>query len=160
VRSVRQFPIFAALGLAMAIPAAAHTFGFSPSSQQACLAIGHTTWRFAGTAAADVMVRIDSATQAPSLRIQLAETPEAADFVLVDDRAPPDCRATPNARTVGVVRGEGPANLVIAFTTKSAPADYRLYVRSRWIAPETAAALFAAANRPAQKLAGRSDLSH
>jgi hypothetical protein len=160
VRSVRQFPVFAALGFAMAIPAAAHTFGFSPGSQQACLAIGHMTWRFAGTAAADVMVRIDSAAPAPGLRIQLAETPEAADFVLVDDGTPPDCRATRNAKAVGVVRGEDPADLVIAFTSGSAPADYRIYVRSRWIAPETAAALFAAANKPAQKLAGRADRSN
>jgi hypothetical protein len=144
----------------MAIPAAAHTFGFSPGSQQACLAIGNTTWRFTGSGAADMTVRIDSVGEVRGLRIQLADSPEAADFVLVDDGAAPACRATPNARAVGVVRSEDPADLVIAFTADPARADYRIYVRSRWIAPETAAALFAAANRPPQKLAGRSDRSN
>ncbi len=34
------------------------------------------------------------------------------------------------------------------------PADYRIFVRSRFLAPETAAALFAAAHVPAQVLTG------
>jgi len=154
---VRHFRIFAALTLAAALPAAANTFGFSAISQQACLAIGNTVWRFAGTSDADVSVRVDSAAAAPSLRIQLSETPEQADFVVVDDGAALDCRAGRNVKAVSIAPAQSAADLVIAFTTGSDPADYRVYVRSRWIAPETAAALFAAANRPPQKLAGRSD---
>jgi len=34
------------------------------------------------------------------------------------------------------------------------PADYRIFVRSHFLAPETAAALFAAARIPARVLAG------
>jgi len=34
------------------------------------------------------------------------------------------------------------------------PADYRIFVRSHFLAPETAAALFAAAHIPARVLAG------
>jgi hypothetical protein len=151
---VRHFRVFAALVLATGLPAAAHTFGFPRSSQQACLAIGNATWRFATSTAADVRVRIDPTAAAATLRIRLAETSEDADFVLVDDGAPPDCRAAQNVKAVSIAPADGPADLVVAFTTGSASADYRLYVRSRWIAPEIAAALFAAANMPPQKVAG------
>ena len=41
------------------------------------------------------------------------------------------------------------------FASAATPADYRIYVRSRWLSPEAAAALFAAAHAPARKLAGR-----
>lgn len=157
---MRRFRIFAALALAAALPAAAHTFGFPPGSQQqACLAIGNATWRLAGTAAADVTVRIDPPAGAPSLRINLAETPEEADFVLVDDGEPPACTATANIKTMSFASGSAAPDLVVGFTSSSAPADYRIYVRSRWIAPQTAAALFAAARMPLQKTA-RSDRSN
>jgi hypothetical protein len=158
---VRHSRIFAALALAAALPAAAHTFGFSPASQQrACLSIGNATWRFTDETPADVTVRIDPAAAAPNLRIRLAETAEEADFVLVDDGAPPDCRAVRNLKSVRVARGGGAADLTIAFTAEPTAADYRIYVRSRGIAPETAAALFAAANTPPKRVAAaRSDRS-
>jgi fructose-specific component phosphotransferase system IIB-like protein len=146
--------------LAAALPAAAHTFDFSPSSaQQACLAIGNTTYRLARDRA-DVTVAIDAAVVIPALRLQFVETPEEADFVLVDDGAPPDCRNTINTKNIIIAPAESAADLTVAVTAAPAPADYRLYVRSRWIAPETAAALFAAAHRPLQKVAGRSHRSN
>lgn len=158
---MRHSRIFAALALAAALPAAAHTFGFAPAApQQACLAIGNATWQLTDTAPADVTVRIDPAAAASNLRIRLAETAEEADFVLVDDGASPDCRAARNLKSVRVARGEGAADLTIAFTAEPAPADYRIYVRSRGTAPETAAALFAAANAPPKRVAAaRSDRS-
>jgi hypothetical protein len=151
---VRRFRILAGLMLAVALPAAAHTFGFSPgSAPQACLAIGNTTYRLARTGA-DMTVRIDSTAAAPGLRVKLTETPEDADFVLVDDGAPPACGGASTIK-VGIAPDTGTSDLVIGFASGAAPADYRIYVRSRWIAPETAAVLFAAAHRPLQKLAGR-----
>jgi len=157
---VRYLRVFVALALAAVLPAAAHTFGFSPASHSACLAIGNTTWHLAATAAADVTVRIDPAAPAPGLRIRLAETPEDADFVLVDDGAPANCRYAANVKNVGIAPAAGAADLTVAFASGSAPADYRIYVRSRWIAPEMAAALFAAAHMPRRKTAARSDRSN
>lgn len=157
---MRRLRVFAAVALAVALPAAAHTFGFPPGSQRACLTIGNTTWRFTGTAAADVVVRVEPTAGASGLRIKLAATPDDADFVLVDDGAPPDCRSASSLKDVSIAPPARAADLVVAFTSGAAPADYRIYVRSRWIAPETAAALFAAAHMPPQKLAGRSDPSN
>jgi hypothetical protein len=151
---VRRFRVLASVLLAVAVPAAAHIFDFSPAStSQACLAIGNTTYRLARSGA-DVTVRIDSATAVPSLRIKLAETPEDADFVLVDDGAPLACTDTPSIKDVSITPSAAAPALVIGFASGAAPADYRIYVRSRWIAPETAAVLFAAAHRPLQKMAG------
>jgi hypothetical protein len=150
---VRRFRILAGLMLAVALPAAAHTFGFSPgSTPQACLAIGNTTYRLARSGA-DMTIRINSTAPAPGLRVKLTETPEDADFVLVDDGAPLACGGTSNIK-VGIAPDMGASDLVVGFASGAAPADYRIYIRSRWIAPETAAVLFAAAHRPLQKLAG------
>ena len=91
---------------------------------------------------------------APGLRITLAETPEEADFVLVDDGAAPNCRTATNVKDVSIAAGTA-ADLTVRLEDGAAPADYRIYVRSRWITPETAAALFAAAHLPPRKLAGR-----
>ncbi|MEJ0074029.1 MAG: hypothetical protein WDO17_01040 [Alphaproteobacteria bacterium] len=152
---MRRIRILAGLTLAAALPAAAHTFGFSPgSAPQACLAIGNTTYRLA-RGVADVTVRIDSTTAGPGLRVKLTETPEDADFVLVDDGAPPACTATSNIKNVIVAPGAAAPDLVVGFASGAAPADYRIYVRSRFIAPETAAVLFAAARMPPQTVAGR-----
>jgi len=151
---VRHIRILAGLTLAVALPAAAHTFAFSPgSAAEACLAVGNTTYRLA-RGAADVTVRIEPSAVAPNVRIQLAETPDEADFILVDDGAPPACGAAANVKNVSIAPGITAVDLVVGFASGSAPADYRIYVRSRWIALETVAALFAAAHMPPRRLAG------
>ena len=150
---MRRFRIFAAAVLAAAVPAAAHTFGFSPNpASQACLAIGNTTYRLT-RGAADVTVRLASAAESPGLRIKLADTPEEADFVFVDDGAAPGCHGTANVRHVSLAPAGAPG-LVVALASDDGPADYRIYVRSLSLAPETAAILFAAARMP-QRLADR-----
>lgn len=150
---MRPSRILAGLTLAAALPVAAHTFGMVPgTAPPACLTIGNTTYRLAG-GGADVAVRIDPLAAAPGLRVTLAETPEEADFVLVDDGAAPNCRTATNVKEVSIAAGTA-ADLTVGLTEGAAPADYRIYVRSRWITPETAAALFAAAHLPRRKLAG------
>src|SRR5437763_1087868 len=99
---VRHIRVLAGLTLAVALPAAAHTFAFSPgSAAEACLAIGNTTYRLA-RGAADVTVRIEPSAAAPNVRIQLAETPDEADFILVDDGAPPACGAAANVKNARI----------------------------------------------------------
>ena len=152
---MRHIRIVAGLTLAVAVPAAAHTFGFSPASgPQACLAIGNTTYRLA-RGAGDLTIRIGSVADAPGVHIKLAETPEEADVVMVDDGAPLSCKATSGIKDVSIASGTATADLVVGFASGDAPADYRIYVRSRFIAPETAAVLFAAAQMPPQKIARR-----
>lgn len=140
--------------LAAAVPATAQTFGFSlGSAPPVCLEIGNATWRLARSGA-DVTVRIDPAAATSDIRIKLVETADEADFVFVDDGAPPTC---PRGSAIKSVRIDPAAvpDLVVGLARDDSPADYRVYARSRWLAPEATAALFAAAHMPARILAGR-----
>jgi hypothetical protein len=155
---VGRIRIIAALLLAVAIPATAQTFDFSlGAAAPACLSNGNASYRaVSGAARADVTVRLDPAAIAPDIRIQIVDSPDAADFVLVDDGdTPPVCPPT----GVKTVKIGAAAPDVVAQITATNGADYRIYVRSRWLSPETAAALFAAARAP-RTLAGRADRSN
>jgi hypothetical protein len=153
---VARIKILAWSLLAIAIPATAQTFDFSiGASAPACLSIGNVSYRaVANSAPANYTVRLDASAASPDIRIQIADTADAADFVFVDDgNAPPACRHGGGAiKSVKIVTAA--ADLVAAVTTGFETADYRIYVRSRRLAPETAAALFAAARSP-RTLAGR-----
>ena len=91
---MHKFKILVLCLAAAAVPATAQTFGFSlgASAPVTCLSIGNAAWRVGGNIGRpDVTVRIDSAAKAPDIRIQMAETPDAADFVFVDDGDAPRC---------------------------------------------------------------------
>jgi len=151
----RRFKILVFLSLAVAVPATAQTFGFSlGAAAPACLSIGSTTYRVASDAVRpDVTVRIDPAAASPDIRIQLAETADEADFVFVDDNAPPACRPG-SIKSVRIDAAASAPDFVVGFGTGPAPV-YRIYVRSRWLAPDIVAGLFAAAHVPMRTLAGR-----
>ena len=151
----RRFKVLAVLTLAVAVPATAQTFGFSlGAAAPACVSIGNTTYRVASeTVRPDVTVRIDPAVVTPDIRIQLAESADEADFVFVDDgNAPPACRQNSTKRVRIDATASAP-DLIVGFG--AGPATYRIYVRSRWLAPEIVAGLFAAAHMPMRTLAGR-----
>lgn len=157
---LRNRKVLVLLLLAVAVPATAQTFGFSigAAAPSACLAIGNTSYRIAsGGVHADYTVRIDPAASSPDLRIQLAETADMADFVFVDDGdAPARClRGASGTKNVRADAAASAPDLVLGFATSAVPADYRIFVRSRFLAPETAALLFAAAHIPARVLSGK-----
>jgi hypothetical protein len=147
----RSVKLLACLALAAAVPATAQTFGFSlqprprPASRSA-----DTAYRVAATMlGADVTVRLDPAAAAPDIRIALAESADAADFVLVDDgNAAPACHNGARARRVRIDAAAATPRISSSGLPLLAPADYRIYVRSRCFSPEAAAALFAAAHAP------------
>ena len=140
------------VALAIAVPATAQTFGFSARETAAvCLSIGAASYRIAAPGEhADYAVRIDPAAAAPDVRMQLTGTIDEADFVFIDGSG--SAARCPGARTVKI-NAAGPADLTVGFASSSAPADYRIYVRSRSLAPEAAAALYAVAHLPARRLA-------
>ena len=150
--------ILALLLLGLAVPAAAQSFGFSIGAfaPHGCVAIGPTLYR-AEIGHADVSVRLDRDATSPDLRIEFAGTADEADFVFVDDgAAAPRCEQGRTVRRVKI--DPAAADMVVGFATAAAPADYRLYVRSQWLAPDTAAALFAASHMPRRKLAGNATI--
>ena len=136
--------------LAIAVPATAQTFGFSiREAPAACLAIGDTSYRVARPGEhADYTVRIDPT--APDVRVALTGTIDEADFVFIEGN---DSTARCQGGRSVKIDAAGAADLTVGFASPSAPADYRLYVRSRSLSPEAAAALYAAARLPARRLA-------
>jgi hypothetical protein len=154
----RAHKIAAVLLLAVAVPATAHTFGFSlgVSARAVCLSIGDTTYRVASAGArADYTVRIDPNAPAPDVRINHATAPDEADFVLVDEGpTPANCaaRGGPSMKTVRISTDADAPDLVVGLAA-AAGADYRIYVRSERITPEAAAALFAVARKSVSRVA-------
>ena len=153
--------IIVVLLLAVAVPATAQTFGFSftAPARNVCVSIEGATWWLAGaTGYSDYTVRFDPAAPAPDVRINLATTPDEADFVLVDDgETPANCAARAGARTKSVkVSADAPAPDLVVGLAAPTDANYRIYVRSERISPEAAAALFAVARKlPGHAVAGR-----
>jgi hypothetical protein len=97
-------------------------------------------------------VRIDPAATSPDIRIALADSADDADFVLVDDGdSRPACHST-GARSVRI--DDAAPDAVVGLATTAAAADYRIFVRSRFVSPEAAAAMFAAAHMPARIVTG------
>ena len=145
----QRFLVLAAI--AIAVPATAQTFGFSVRATAAvCLAIGDASYRIADPGEhADYTVRIDPAAAAPDIRVQLTETIDDADFVFIEGNGETRCRGGKSVR----IDAAAPADLTVGFASSSVPADYRIYVRSRSLPPEAAAALYAAAHGPARRLA-------
>jgi hypothetical protein len=157
---LRNRKVLVLLMLAVAVPATAQTFGFSIGevAPSACLAIGDTTYRIAsGGARPDYTVRIDPAALSPDIRIQFAETADIADFVFVDDGdAPARCpRGSSGIKSIRTDATASAADLVVGLGASTMPADYRIFVRSRFLAPETAAALFATAHIQGRVLSGK-----
>lgn len=146
--------IAALLALAAAIPAATASFFASSSpSARPCFFAGNTGYRMADRGGADLTVRIDNASAAPDLRLQLIDDAAAADFVLVDDGdAGSACAGATAIRTIRRDPQEGPADLTVALSR--APARYKIYVHSTAFSQQDAAALFAAIWRNSRKTAG------
>jgi fructose-specific component phosphotransferase system IIB-like protein len=146
----RWVKISAALALAVAVPATAQTFGFSlGAAEPACLTIGNATYRVTNSARPDVTVRIDPAAAAADIRIAIAATPDEADFVFVDDGSAPAC-SRGAFKSVRIDAAAAAPDLVIGLAAPETP-NYRIYVRSRWLDNESAAALFATAHMPARR---------
>ena len=143
---------------AFALPATAQTFDFPAlSSAPACISIANARYRLTRPDEwADYTVRLDPAAAA-RVRVQLTTSIDAADFVLIDDdHAATGCSADDIAadatKRIRLDPSATAPDLTIALVSDEAPADYRLYLRGSTLAPEAAAALFAAAQikaRPA-----------
>ena len=88
---------------AIAVPAAAHST-FAPTKETLCFASGATTYQIARNAPApDFRIKIADASARPDLRMQLVDSAEIADFVLVDDfsgKEPAPCRSSTPIQTV------------------------------------------------------------
>ncbi|WP_339029292.1 hypothetical protein WI604_00125 [Bradyrhizobium symbiodeficiens] len=83
-----------------------------------------------------------------TVRVQITDDADAADFVVVDDgleSEPGSCQANPSTRPVSIAAQPVDGGQVIYLST-GGPADYRIYVRSKSFSQREAAALIVGAH--------------
>jgi hypothetical protein len=112
------------------------------SGAHPCIAIANTSVEIAALPwNADLHVAFTDDPALATVRVQITESAEAADFALVDDTDNAEggtCEANLATRAVSLTAESG--NPVI-YLSHEGPADYRIFVRSRTFSLRDAAAL-------------------
>jgi hypothetical protein len=131
-----------ALLIVIGVPAAAKTL-IKPAEK--CFAADATVYRFAAAGDRAMTVRVGSDVPAPDVSIRVTDSPELADFILIDDQEnTAACRRGPRVPSTAIRLSEtGQPDLRVSLSEQAADGDYRIYVRSATFSTEEAAALFA-----------------
>ena len=114
-----------------------------------CIALGETSAELTSlfwTAGVHVAFTEDPARA--TVRVQITDDADAADFAVVDDglgSEPESCEANPATRLIAIAAQPVEGGPVIYLSTDG-PADYRIYVRSRTFSQREAAALIVGAH--------------
>ncbi len=118
------------------------------SPTQPCISAGLTTVQMAWLPwQADLHVAFTGKPELATVRVQLVDQPDLADFAVTDDVAgieDSSCSASGRARRVAIVGKVAGGEPTIYLSTQ-ANADYRIFVHSGSFTPEQAAALIVGA---------------
>ncbi|WFU41132.1 hypothetical protein QA640_00865 [Bradyrhizobium sp. CB82] len=113
-----------------------------------CIVVGETPVELASVPwSAGLHVAFTDDPAHATVRVQITETAEAADFVLVDDGPTAEtdaCQASAATRLVAISAHPSSADPVI-YLFSAGPADYHIYVRSKTFSARDAAALIVGA---------------
>jgi hypothetical protein len=113
-----------------------------------CIAVGETSVELTSLFwTAGVHVAFTEDPTRATVRVQVTEDSDAADFALVDDglgSEPETCQANPATRLVSIAAQPVDGGEVI-YLSSEGPADYRIYVRSKSVSLREAAALIVGA---------------
>jgi len=109
-----------------------------------CIAVGETSVEIADLPwRADLHVAFTDDPLLATVRVQLTDSPEAADFVVVDDVDSAEqgaCGINAATRTVAI-SNEAEGSAPVIYLSTEGPADYRIFVRSKTFSARAAAAL-------------------
>ena len=124
-----------------------------------CIAVGDQTVQITSAPwHADLHVSFTDDPALATVRVQLTDNAEAADFTVVDDVDSAEdnaCDATPATQFVAISADRSAAAPVI-YLTQDGPADYRIFVRSKTFTARDAAALIVGAHGGHPRLAAAS----
>jgi hypothetical protein len=142
-----RFKILASVVPFLVVAVFAHG-GLSPGPRP-CIAVGETTVQI-GSAPwhADLHVSFTDDPAAATVRVQLSDSAEAADFAVVDDVEGSEvsaCEANPATQFVAISETSSGSAPVI-YLSPDGPADYRIFVRSKTFSARDAAALIVGAS--------------
>jgi hypothetical protein len=109
-----------------------------------CISFGETSVQIASVPwRAELHVSFTDDPALATVRVQISDSADAADFAVVDDVDTPEatsCEA--NAATRQVAISAGPAvDAPVIYLTQDGPADYRIFVSSKTFTARDAAAL-------------------
>jgi len=138
--------------LASAVPLiAAAVFargGLLPGSKP-CIAVDGVSVQMATAPwQAALQVSFTNDPNAATVRVQISDSAEAADFAVVDDEESADtgaCEASAATRFIGVSATPS-VSIPVIYLTHEGPADYRIFVRSKTFSVRDAAALIVGAS--------------
>ncbi len=133
--------------LASVVPLAAAAFFARDrllSTSHPCIAVANTSVEIAELPwHADLHVAFTEDPAAATVRVQITEDAQTADFAIADDNEAAElsaCEANPATRGVSVLDAAAKGTPVI-YLTHDGPADYRIFVRSKSFSQRDAAAL-------------------
>jgi hypothetical protein len=113
-----------------------------------CITIGEASVQIADLPwQAQLHVSFTSDPAAATVRVQISDSADAADFAMVDDVDSPEagaCEANAATRFVAISASRSVSAPVI-YLSHSGPADYRIFVRSKTFTARDAAALIVGA---------------
>lgn len=138
--------------MASAVPllvAGVFAHGELASSSQPCIAIGGTSVRIASEPwQTQLRVAFTNDPGVATVRVQITDSAEAADFVVVDGAGSADgnaCEGNAATRFVGIATNPLPT-MPIIYLSQDGNADYRIFVRSKTFTARDAAALLVGAS--------------
>ena len=145
--------------LASAVPVLVAAFfargGLLPGPHS-CIAIANTSVEIADLPwHADLHVAFTDDPAAATVRVQISESAETADFALVDGADGAEggaCETNPATQAVSIA-GTGADGTPIIYLSQEGPADYRIFVRSKTFSLREAAALVVGAGGAKHPLA-------
>ena len=129
--------------------AAAFAKGALLPGPRACIEIGGAAVQIAPISSlADHHVSFTDDPRLATVRVQITDNAEAADFTVVDDIDDAEagaCEGNTVPQLVAIASSPSATEPVI-YLTESGPADYRIFVRSKSFSPREAAALIVGAH--------------
>lgn len=131
------------------------------SAPRPCIAVGAGTVELGSDPwHADLHVDFTDDPKLATVRVALADSPETADFVVVDDNADAGtaddnaCGVTAATHQFVAIASDPARHAPLIYLAESGPADYRIFVRSSRLSVREAAALIVGAHAGNTRLAG------
>ena len=114
-----------------------------------CIAVGEISLQIASVPwRADLHVSFTDDPAFATVRVQISDSAEAADFAVVDDVDTAEdgaCEANAATKLVAISASRA-ANAPVIYLSHDGPADYRIFVRSKTFSAREAAALIVGAS--------------
>src|SRR3954452_23909928 len=145
--------------LASVVPlavAAVFARGEFSSGPRPCIEVAGTSVQIAALSwQAQRHVSFTSDPARATVRVQLSDSAEAADFTVIDDIDSAEdsaCAANPTTRFVGVTSSSSSISEPVIYLSANGPADYRIYVHSKRFSARDAAALVVGAGAAPRRI--------